>query len=263
MRAVIFDMDGTLVDTVDMHAEAWQRAFRAYRKDLDFATVRSQIGKGGDQLMPVFLSPAELAAFGAALDHWRSELFKHEYLPQARAFPHVRDLVERLQGDGIQVALASSASQVELAHYLQLTGLTGMLDGTTSADDVRRVEARAGHLCGGPGATRPSRSPGHTCDRRQPIRRAGGGEGGPGHHRGVMRRLSRGSFTGGRVHRLVPRPRRLARPLRCLGSRGSAGAPVSGASLRGNAPDRGSRGLGLAPSSPWHRPGSQHLSPGE
>ena len=39
LSAVIFDMDGTLVDTVDMHAEAWQRAFSAYGKDLDFATV--------------------------------------------------------------------------------------------------------------------------------------------------------------------------------------------------------------------------------
>ena len=136
LSAVIFDMDGTLVDTVDMHAEAWQRAFRAYGKDLDVATVRAQIGKGGDQLMPVFLSPAELAAFGEALDHWRSELFKREYLPQARAFPQVRALVERLKGDGAQIALASSASQEELAYYTQLTRLTDVLDGATSADDA-------------------------------------------------------------------------------------------------------------------------------
>ena len=134
--AVIFDIDGTLVDTVDMHAEAWQRAFREYGKDLDFAAVRAQIGKGGDQLMPVFLSPAELDAFGAALDQRRRELFTHEYLPHARAFPQVRELVERLKEDGTKIALASSASQEELAYYMQLTRLTDVLDGATSADDA-------------------------------------------------------------------------------------------------------------------------------
>src|SRR6266446_5002386 len=47
------------------------------------------------ELMPVFLSPAELDAFGEALEHRRSEIFKHEYLPHAQAFPQVRELVER------------------------------------------------------------------------------------------------------------------------------------------------------------------------
>ena len=136
LSAVLFDIDGTLVDTVDMHAEAWQRAFRAYGKHVDVATVRAQIGKGGDQLMPVFLTPAEVAAFGAALDQQRRELFMHEYLPHARAFPQVRDLVERLQRDGIKVALASSTSPEELAYYMRLTRLNDLVDGATSAEDA-------------------------------------------------------------------------------------------------------------------------------
>ena len=53
--AVIFDVDGTLVDSVDFHAEAWQRAFSAFGFEFDLIKVRSQIGKGGDQLLPVFL----------------------------------------------------------------------------------------------------------------------------------------------------------------------------------------------------------------
>ena len=49
-QAVIFDVDGTLVDSVDQHAQAWVDAFRDYGHELAFADVRSQIGKGGDQL---------------------------------------------------------------------------------------------------------------------------------------------------------------------------------------------------------------------
>ncbi len=51
-KAVIFDVDGTLVDSVDLHAEAWQEAFRDFGHEVGFQEVRSQIGKGGDQLMP-------------------------------------------------------------------------------------------------------------------------------------------------------------------------------------------------------------------
>ena len=52
IETVIFDVDGTLVDSVDLHAHAWQDAFREYGKEIPFEDVRFQIGKGGDQLMP-------------------------------------------------------------------------------------------------------------------------------------------------------------------------------------------------------------------
>ena len=56
MKAVIFDIDGTLVDSVDLHAKAWQKALDHFGHQVPFEHVRAQIGKGGDQLMPVFLS---------------------------------------------------------------------------------------------------------------------------------------------------------------------------------------------------------------
>jgi beta-phosphoglucomutase-like phosphatase (HAD superfamily) len=106
IKTVIFDVDGTLVDTVDMHAEAWQRALKEYGKEFTFSAVRSQIGKGGDQLLPVFLSPEELDDFGEELEKRRGEIFKQDYLPKTTAFPQVRELVERIQQDGKRVVLA-------------------------------------------------------------------------------------------------------------------------------------------------------------
>lgn len=63
-KAVIFDVDGTLVDSVDQHAKAWRKAFQAFGHEFDFQAIRSQIGKGGDQLMPVFLPPDVLERQG-------------------------------------------------------------------------------------------------------------------------------------------------------------------------------------------------------
>jgi HAD superfamily hydrolase (TIGR01549 family) len=136
IRAVIFDVDGTLVDTVDMHAKAWQRAFAEFGKRLAFEDVRRQIGKGGDQLMPVFLDDEELDKFGEELEERRGGIYRSEQLPQARPFPQVRDLFERVRASGLLIALASSAPEDELEHYKELTGVANLIEGATSADDA-------------------------------------------------------------------------------------------------------------------------------
>lgn len=135
---MIFDVDGTLVDTVDMHAEAWQRALQQYGKQVEFSAVRAQIGKGADQLMPVFLSQEEINQFGEEIDERRGEIFKREYLQKTNAFPRVRDLVQRIQEDGKRVVLASSAKRDELDHFKKVTKIADLLSGATSADDAEK-----------------------------------------------------------------------------------------------------------------------------
>ena len=117
IRAVIFDVDGTLVDSVDLHAKAWQDALRDYGYEVAFQDIRDQIGKGGDQLLPVFLSADELESKGAELEHHRGEILRQRYLSKIQAFPGVRALFQRLKQDGIQIVLASSAKADELAVY--------------------------------------------------------------------------------------------------------------------------------------------------
>ena len=138
VAAVIFDVDGTLVDSVDEHAEAWRRAFLEFGQDVPYAHVRSQIGKGADQLLPVFFSEEELGKFGKELEYYRGELFKRDFMPKLRAFPQVRALLEALKRDGVQVSLASSAKEDELAYYVKLCDIGDLVETQTSKDDIER-----------------------------------------------------------------------------------------------------------------------------
>ncbi|HVF49253.1 MAG TPA: HAD family hydrolase [Pyrinomonadaceae bacterium] len=136
IKAVIFDIDGTLVDSVDFHAKAWQRTFERFGREVAFEEVRQQIGKGGDQLLPVFFSRAELDDYGEELEKYRGELYKREYLPRVLAFPRVRELFERIRDDGKRIALASSAKEDELGAYKKIARIEDLVEEETSADDA-------------------------------------------------------------------------------------------------------------------------------
>jgi HAD superfamily hydrolase (TIGR01509 family) len=138
IESVIFDVDGTLIDSVDLHAKAWVDALRDYGHAVAFEVVRKQIGKGGDQLMPVFLSPHELEEHGKDLEAHRSRILKERYMPLMTAFPGVRGLFRRLIADRRIIALASSAKEDELAHYKKLANIADLIDAETSSDDAGR-----------------------------------------------------------------------------------------------------------------------------
>jgi HAD superfamily hydrolase (TIGR01549 family) len=99
---------------VDLHAHAWVDAFRDYGHQVDFEKVRAQIGKGGDELMPVFLSEAELKQYGEELENHRP------------------------LDDGKQIVLASSAKEDELETYKKAADIEDLIRAETSADDAEK-----------------------------------------------------------------------------------------------------------------------------
>ncbi len=137
-QAAIFDIDGTLVDSVDLHALSWHEAFAEFGHQVTFEQARSQIGKGGDQLLPMFLSEAELERQGENIETFRSKLFKSKYLPMVRPFSAVPELLRRVRDAGLKVAAASSAKKDELEVYLELIGIAGLVDVSTTSEDAER-----------------------------------------------------------------------------------------------------------------------------
>jgi membrane protein len=135
LRAALFDVDGTLVDTNDLHTLAWREAFLHFGHDFAPATIREQVGKGGDNLIPTLL-PDLPEDEGAEIDEWRGALFKRDYLPRAVPFPEVRPLFERLVGRGVRIVLASSSSKKEVDYHLGLIGCADLVFAVTTRDDV-------------------------------------------------------------------------------------------------------------------------------
>ena len=137
-EAVIFDIDGTLIDSVDLHARAWVEAFAHFGCHIPFEEVRPQIGKGGDQLMPAFIPAEVLRQIGHELEHYRSDLFKRTYLPHVKPFPKVRELFLKIRENDQRIALASSGKKDEVKEYKRIAQITDLVDAETSADDAER-----------------------------------------------------------------------------------------------------------------------------
>jgi HAD superfamily hydrolase (TIGR01509 family) len=136
--AAVFDIDGTLLDSVDLHAESWREVFENHGRVVPLERIRAQIGKGGDQLLPIFFSKEEIESFGKEMEEQRSKLFQERMLPNVRVFPGVRPLFERLRADRYKITLGSSAKKEELEKYAKIIGIDDLIEGGTSSDDVSK-----------------------------------------------------------------------------------------------------------------------------
>ncbi|HUP46205.1 MAG TPA: HAD family hydrolase [Thermoanaerobaculia bacterium] len=136
LQGILFDVDGTLVDSNDIHARCWLEAFDHFGKKLDLDTVRHQIGKGGDLLVPDLLNAREMREFGEKLKEYRSDLFKERYMERVRPFPGITEALRELHGRGLRLALASSANRDEVQYYTDLLGAGDLIEGATSKGDV-------------------------------------------------------------------------------------------------------------------------------
>lgn len=135
IKAVLFDIDGTLVDSNDQHVAVWEEVFRDAGHVIDAQAIHDQIGKGADMLVPALL-PGSDAATNEHLGEAHGTVFKAQFLAGVKPFPSARELLDHVHRSGRKVVLASSASAAELDHYLDLLDARDLVAATTSADDV-------------------------------------------------------------------------------------------------------------------------------
>ncbi|MGH9459224.1 MAG: membrane dipeptidase [Thermoanaerobaculia bacterium] len=136
LAGLVFDIDGTLLDSNELHARAWEEAFREFGKRIPVAKIRPHIGKGGDLLVPDLLNAAEMRDFGKKVQNARKALFRKKYLPRAHPFPGIRESFERLRERGIPIVLASSSNENEVAAFVEILDVEDLVDDTTSSSDA-------------------------------------------------------------------------------------------------------------------------------
>ena len=133
---VIFDVDGTLIDSNDAHAHAWVDALAAFDIHVAFDKVRPLIGMGGDKLLPKVAGLRDDEPGGKDVVERRSQLFRERYLPTLRAFPLAQELLARMHGRGLRLIVASSAKDDELGALLDVAGVRGLIEHKTSSSDA-------------------------------------------------------------------------------------------------------------------------------
>jgi len=139
LLGMIFDIDGTLVDTNPAHVEAWRRAFKRLGYDVPRERIEVEIGKGGDQLVPSILGEESEKRQGEALRKAQKEEFleiaRREHF---RVFPCVPDLFQGLGQRGIRTALATSSDRQHLQAICDSAGLDlpGLADVLVTKADV-------------------------------------------------------------------------------------------------------------------------------
>jgi phosphoglycolate phosphatase-like HAD superfamily hydrolase len=135
---VLFDVDGTLVDSNDAHAHAWVEALAEAGVAVSFSRVRAAIGMGGEKLLPEVAGISADSTQGERISTRRGEIFKNKYLATVKPFPDAGALVAEIVRRGFKAVAASSAKESELRALLKIAGAEALLDAATSSDDAER-----------------------------------------------------------------------------------------------------------------------------
>lgn len=135
IRGVIFDLDGTLVDSNDAHILAWVEALAEFGWEVTQEQVRPLVGMGSDKLLPALVGVGLDSHEGHPVEKRRQALMTR-FIPQLLAFPGAVDLVATLRRRGLRVALASSGTRPDVDHLLALIGLDSSFEAVVTAGEA-------------------------------------------------------------------------------------------------------------------------------
>ena len=134
-KTVVLDVDGTLIDSNDAHADTWTRALIEHGIATEVSQIRPLIGMGGDKLLPAVAHVDEDSPLGRDISKRKKALFA-ELVPGLAATPGARELLEYLREHGVSLVIATSAGDDEMDALLRQAGLDDLLPKRTSKDDA-------------------------------------------------------------------------------------------------------------------------------
>jgi HAD superfamily hydrolase (TIGR01509 family) len=135
LAGVLFDVDGTLVDTTFLHAVCWAEALRQHGFDVPMADLHHAIGMSSGKLLSRCLGDERDESQDDALDTAHKTLYK-QWWGRLVPLPGAADLLRAVAERGLKVVLASSASEEELGALRSALGADDAIDVATSADDA-------------------------------------------------------------------------------------------------------------------------------
>jgi HAD superfamily hydrolase (TIGR01509 family) len=136
LKAVLCDLDGTLLDSNAFHAEAWQRSLAQFGYTVSFEDLVKQIGKGGEYLLAQFVPEDKLPTIEKEINSFRKRLFHREYIDRIVPFADARRLLERMRQQGLRIAVATSSEKSDLEAFKTVLKIHDLVEEDATADDA-------------------------------------------------------------------------------------------------------------------------------
>jgi len=136
-KAVLWDLDGVLVDTATFHFEAWQELFQSLGKGFADADFRRTFGLRNDAILGDILGELAPAEVGR-LAQKKEELYREKIEGRVTAIPGAMGLLHRLQQRGRKSAIVSSTTRENVRVVLGSLGLEGVFEAVVAEEDAPR-----------------------------------------------------------------------------------------------------------------------------
>ena len=136
-RAVLWDLDGTLVDSEEFHWLSWRDTVRAEGVELTYPQFLASFGQRNDRIVPAWLGPGvEVARMNRIGEEKEAEYRRLAETHGLRPLPGAVEWLSALKAAGWKQSIASSAPLVNVEMMLRVAGITGYFDAFASAEDV-------------------------------------------------------------------------------------------------------------------------------
>jgi HAD superfamily hydrolase (TIGR01509 family) len=136
LKAVFFDIDGTLIDSNDAHTQAWVQTAQRHGYSVSYEQMRTLIGKGSDKVFAELLGIESDSALAKQITKDRTQLLLSSFIPNLDPTPGARMLVQRMRSEGLRLIIASSSGE-ELPALLAQAGLEDLLHTVVSSDEAK------------------------------------------------------------------------------------------------------------------------------